>query len=196
MDSSQANSTTFGLKYKIIVRVIDNIGSASLFLFNDMIDKLVGIPCYKLKEKYGSNAEDIFPEELTNNIVGKRLLFRFTYTEYNINNNNHVYRVKMMSNDDEFIALHKKDFIHELQYQDSLPFNIEETPKSKGKEIMGSNVVIAGNGNEHAANSAAGVSGGFDKGKRTVIDLDEYDKEEASAKRSKKPMMAVKIEKP
>ncbi|GKE00393.1 replication protein A 70 kDa DNA-binding subunit B [Tanacetum coccineum] len=100
-------------KYKVIVRVIDDTGSASLLLFDDMIDELVGIPCYKIKEKYGANAEDIFPEELITNIVGKRLLFRFKYTEYNINNNHHVYQVKHMYEDAEFIKLHKKEFIYE-----------------------------------------------------------------------------------
>ncbi|GJT91686.1 replication protein A 70 kDa DNA-binding subunit B [Tanacetum coccineum] len=101
-------------KYKVIVSVIDDTGSASLLLFDDMIDEMVGIPCYKLKEKYGANAEDIFPEELITNIVAKRLLFRIKYTEYNINNNHHVYQVKHMYEDAEFIKLHKKDFIYEL----------------------------------------------------------------------------------
>ncbi|GJU20815.1 replication protein A 70 kDa DNA-binding subunit B [Tanacetum coccineum] len=58
-----------GPKYKVIVRVIDQTGSASLLLFDDMISKMVGVPCYKLKEQYGANAENTFPEELTNNIV-------------------------------------------------------------------------------------------------------------------------------
>ena len=76
-----------------------------------MINTLVDIPCYKLKEQYGPGAEDMFPEELTNRIVGKRLLFRFTYTEWAINNNHHIYQVSKMSNDAELIKLFKKDFI-------------------------------------------------------------------------------------
>ncbi|GKC68969.1 replication protein A 70 kDa DNA-binding subunit B, partial [Tanacetum coccineum] len=76
-------------------------------------NKMVGVPCYKLKEQYGANAENTFPEELTYNIVGKQLLFHFTYSEYNISNNNHVYQVKMMSENPEFIKHFKKDFIIE-----------------------------------------------------------------------------------
>nr|GEW92912.1 replication protein A 70 kDa DNA-binding subunit B [Tanacetum cinerariifolium] len=168
MDSSQANSTASGPKYKVIVRVIDDTGIASLLLFDDMINKFVGIPCYKLKEKDGVNAEDIFHEELTTNIVEDNDMFQIPTPTIGAS-------------------------MSKLQYQDSLPFNIKETPKSKVKELMGLNVVIVGNGNEHASNSAASVSGGSDKGKRNVIDLDEYDKEEASAKRSKKPMRYLSL---
>ncbi|PWA84414.1 replication protein A 70 kDa DNA-binding subunit C [Artemisia annua] len=50
--------TAVGPKYKVIVRVIDDTGSASLLLFDDMINTLVDIPCYKLKDQYGPGAED------------------------------------------------------------------------------------------------------------------------------------------
>ncbi|GKD80777.1 replication protein A 70 kDa DNA-binding subunit B, partial [Tanacetum coccineum] len=157
-----------GPKYKVIVRVIDQTGSASLLLFDDMISKMVGVPCYKLKEQYGANAENTFPEELTNNI----------------------------DDDDDVLETpaptvgtkHSK-----LQYQDSLPFNLEVTPPSaKGKECASS-----AKGNEdHQVDKAAVFVGSNGNGKRIVIDLDEYDDEAASANRAKKQFVAVKIEKP
>ncbi|GKB65937.1 replication protein A 70 kDa DNA-binding subunit B [Tanacetum coccineum] len=122
-----------GPKYKVIVRVIDETCSASLLLFDDMIHKLVGVPCYKLKEQYGPN-------------------------------------VKMMCENPKFIKHFKKDFITEdeddvletpaptvgtrhnkLQYQDSLPFNLEVTPPSaKGKEVASSASVEAENGDHQS----------------------------------------------
>ncbi|GJZ94612.1 replication protein A 70 kDa DNA-binding subunit B [Tanacetum coccineum] len=189
-----------GPKYKVIVRVIDETGSASLLLFDDMIHKLVGVPCYKLKEQYGPNAEDTFPEELTNNIVGKRILFRFTYSEYNISNNNHVYQVKMMCENPEFIKHFKKDFITEdeddvletpaptvgKEVANSVSVNLQVTPPSpKGKEVASSTLVNAGNG-DHQSDMSAGFEGSNGNGKRTVIDLDEYDEEAAAANRAKK----------
>ncbi|PWA84263.1 replication protein A 70 kDa DNA-binding subunit B [Artemisia annua] len=184
--------TAIGPKYKVILRVIDDTGSASLLLFDDMINTLVDIPCYKLKEQYGPGVEDMFPEELTNRIVGKRLLFRFTYTEWAINNNHHTYQVTKMSNDAEFIKLFKKDFIMDetddsletpvsksvgdsqpssiLRYNESIPFNLEYTPTGK----------------DTAGKSSEGGSGS--SGKRTVIDLDDFEDEEYEARKGKRAM--------
>ncbi|GJW17880.1 hypothetical protein Tco_0025316 [Tanacetum coccineum] len=83
-----------------------------------------------------------------------------------------------------------------LQYQDSLPFNLEVTPPSaKGKEVASSTSVEAGNG-DHQSDMSAGFVGSNRNGKRTIIDLDEYDKEAAVANRAKKQLVTVKIEKP
>ncbi|GJY38458.1 hypothetical protein Tco_0424822 [Tanacetum coccineum] len=54
---------------------------------------------------------------------------------------------------------------------------------------------IAGNRDQQPEDSVGGL-GSNGNGKRNVIDLDEYDEEEASAKRAKKQLVAVKIEKP
>ncbi|GJW95360.1 integrin-linked protein kinase 1-like protein [Tanacetum coccineum] len=96
-----------------------------------------------------SNYDDYFPGEL-NNMVGKTLLFRFQYSDYNINNNHHVYQVQKISEDQTMIELFKKDFLEQgagcdvetpllksgssskFSSSDVVPFNIEETPKSKG----------------------------------------------------------------
>ena len=101
-------------RYKVIVRVIDDTGSASLLLYEDIITKLIDIPCHKLKAKYGEQADDIFPDELAP-IVGRKLLFHFLYSSYNINNNNHVYQVKMVSADESMIKIFKHGFINEVR---------------------------------------------------------------------------------
>ena len=93
-------------RYKVIVRVIDDTGSASLLLFDDLVYKLSGV-------QYGEQHEDYFPDEL-NIMVGKKLLFRIDYTDYNVNNNHHVYQVKMMSDEDTMINSFKAGFITEV----------------------------------------------------------------------------------
>ena len=103
----------FLLRYKVIVCIIDDTGSTSLLLYEDIILKLIDIPCSKLKAKYGDRADDNFPDELAP-IVGKKLLFRFLYSSYNINFNNHVYQVKMISHDEDMIKTFKHGFINEV----------------------------------------------------------------------------------
>ncbi|GJU57543.1 putative reverse transcriptase domain-containing protein [Tanacetum coccineum] len=60
------------MRFKVNVRVIDESGSASLLLFDDLVFKLSGQQCYNLIKKYGENHEDYFPDEL-NVLVGKRV---------------------------------------------------------------------------------------------------------------------------
>ena len=93
------------------MRVIDESGSASLVLFDNMVHKLLNdTPCWELMEKYHYAGEDVFPSEI-DVIVGKKMLFKFTYTEFNITNNNHVYQVKMLSDDREMITIFKEGFL-------------------------------------------------------------------------------------
>lgn len=99
-------------RYKVIVRVIDHTGSASLILFDNMIQRLLDIPCVKLKEQYDGVDDDDFPTEL-DSLIGKKMLFRFLYSEFNINNNNHVYQVKMISDEKAMIKKFKEGFVYE-----------------------------------------------------------------------------------
>ncbi|PWA58001.1 replication protein A 70 kDa DNA-binding subunit B [Artemisia annua] len=177
--------TNVGPRYKVIVRVIDDTGSASLLLYEDIITKLIDIPCHKLKAKYGEQADDIFPDELAP-IVGRKLLFRFLYSSYNINNNNHVYQVKMVSADESMIKIFKHGFINEdnegeiqtpvtpavtttkVNSLDNIPFNIETTPEvTKGVHKDG----------------GSGSSSG--KAKRDVIDLDDGMQKDKGSKKLK-----------
>ncbi|PWA71499.1 hypothetical protein CTI12_AA280320 [Artemisia annua] len=177
--------THVGPRYKVIVRVIDDTGSASLLLYEDIILKLIDIPCSKLITKYGDQADDIFPDELAP-IVGKKLLFRFLISSYNINFNNHVYQVKMISQDEDMIKTFKHGFINEendgetktpttpvvtankFNSIDNIPFNIEQTPE-----------VVDQMEKDADGSSSSG------KGKRDVINLDEPVEEDVAAKKMK-----------
>ncbi|GJX26232.1 replication protein A 70 kDa DNA-binding subunit B [Tanacetum coccineum] len=144
---NRCSITSVGMRCKVMICVIDESGSTSMLLFDDMISKLCGVQVYPLMKKYGEEVDDYFPADL-NVMVGKKLLFLFEYTNYHIRNNNHVYSVKELSDDESMIATFKKDFIikepvndlqtpevtagglNKFRYADKIPFNIEETPKS------------------------------------------------------------------
>ncbi|PWA67346.1 replication protein A 70 kDa DNA-binding subunit B [Artemisia annua] len=210
-------------RYKIIVRVIDESGSASLVLFDNMVHKLLNdTPCWELMEKYHHAPEDVFPSEI-DVIVGKKMLFKFTYTEFNITNNNHVYQVKMLSDDREMISVFKEGFLpveneedQELDKQakdvaalsgpdsdnvDGSEFVTPETVKWAGKTSEG----MFGYSDDMKAlkdgNGGSAGDGSSGSGKRNIIDLDEINEEEYDAKRAKQPDGAnqpevqVKIEK-
>nr|GEY09730.1 hypothetical protein [Tanacetum cinerariifolium] len=53
--------------------------------------KMSGFTAWELVEKCGPNTSTYFLEEL-DGIIGKRFLFRAKFSEYNHNNNSHVYR--------------------------------------------------------------------------------------------------------
>nr|GEX46067.1 replication protein A 70 kDa DNA-binding subunit B [Tanacetum cinerariifolium] len=119
-----ASSTRRSQWYKVIVRVIDDTGSASLLLFDDFVYKLSGVHCQTLI-KYGEQHEDYFLTEL-NVVVGKKLLFRFNYPTDCIKNNNHIYSAKHMSDDEITINIFKKDFITEV-FHDDAPISFNRT---------------------------------------------------------------------
>ncbi|PWA42530.1 replication protein A 70 kDa DNA-binding subunit B [Artemisia annua] len=210
-------------RYKIIVRVIDEFGSASLVLFDNMVHKLLNdTPCWELMEKYHYAAEDVFPSEI-DVIVGKKMLFKFSYTEFNITNNNHVYQVKMLSDDREMISVFKEGFLsveneedQELDKQakdvaalsgpdsdnvDGGEFVTPETVKWAGKTSEGMFGYSDDMKSLKAISGGSAGDGSSGSGKRNIIDLDEFNEEEYDAKRAKQPdgenqpEVQVKIEK-
>lgn len=102
-------------RYKVIVRVIDDTGSASLVLFDKMVHNLVDVSCVELMNKASDLDIDGFPKQL-NRMIGKKMLFKFLFSEYNINRNSHVYQVKSMSADPDLIGFFKKDFLNEVRF--------------------------------------------------------------------------------
>ncbi|GJU27744.1 hypothetical protein Tco_1166365 [Tanacetum coccineum] len=128
-------------------------------------------------KQFGEDYDDYFPSEL-NGIVGDELLFRFHYNDYNINNNNHVYQVQRISQDEAIINVFKKDFINEIyDVVDDLL-----TPISK--EVVVDDL-------QTPLSSSSKLSSR--SGKRTIIDLEEYNESDEEAKRGKK-IVHVKVE--
>ncbi|GKC60803.1 replication protein A 70 kDa DNA-binding subunit B [Tanacetum coccineum] len=62
-------------RYKMIVRVMDESGTAQLCIFDGNMHKMSGFTAWELVEKYGPDTKTYFPKEL-DVIIGKRFLFR------------------------------------------------------------------------------------------------------------------------
>ncbi|GJR04518.1 replication protein A 70 kDa DNA-binding subunit B [Tanacetum coccineum] len=58
-------------RYKVIMRIIDQSGSAPIVFFNTMINKLSSSTAWELMERHGMDVDEYWPEELLN-LVGKR----------------------------------------------------------------------------------------------------------------------------
>ncbi|PWA70801.1 replication protein A 70 kDa DNA-binding subunit B [Artemisia annua] len=122
-------------RYKLVVRVIDDTGSTSLILSDNMVRKLVNIPCDILKDQYVDAIDDVFPKEL-DAIVGKKLLFRFFYSLYNMNTDDHVYQVKMIS-DDKCIIKKFKEYYDRVEKDED---NFEEEPSMNNDDMRAHHV--------------------------------------------------------
>ncbi|GKE48297.1 hypothetical protein Tco_1479555 [Tanacetum coccineum] len=163
----------------MVGHIRDSDLKSSLLLFDDLVFKLSSEQCVHLMRQHGENYDDYFPQEL-NVLVGKRLLFRFHYTDDHINNNNHVYQVKMLSQDKAMITMLKKDFILEepevdLQTPvpsnanssrftnvDNIPFKLDEIPKSSYVATKGNASNVDG---EHSSMEIESDTGGSGSGK-------------------------------
>ncbi|GKB09412.1 replication protein A 70 kDa DNA-binding subunit B [Tanacetum coccineum] len=98
-------------KFKVILRVIDESGSAPLLFFNNNFVKLSGRTTWEIIEKYNMDPDDYWHEEELDHIIGKKCLFKLFYSEYNVTKNNHTYRCDSFSEDVELINHFKKNFI-------------------------------------------------------------------------------------
>ncbi|PWA64135.1 replication factor-A carboxy-terminal domain protein [Artemisia annua] len=91
-------------RFKVILRVIDETGSAPFVVFDTNMSRICnGVSAYDIMNKHGQNTADYFPDDL-NVIVGNKYLFKFTYTQHNINSNTQVYTAKSVSDDAELVA--------------------------------------------------------------------------------------------
>nr|GEW63951.1 replication protein A 70 kDa DNA-binding subunit B [Tanacetum cinerariifolium] len=188
------------MRFKVIIRVIDETGSASLLLFDDLVFKLTnGEQCHTLIQKHGPNYDDYFPLEL-NVLVGKRVLWRFQYTYEHIKNNNYLCQIKLLSVNEAMVTRFKQDFILEDDENDlhtpllgtanssrfsnvaNIPFNIKESPISADGTAKGSGTNRTGEGSSRGTEND-GENSGSDK--RTIINLDDFDEEAAISKRLK-----------
>ncbi|PWA37085.1 replication protein A 70 kDa DNA-binding subunit B [Artemisia annua] len=179
-------------KFKVIVRVIDETGSASLVLFDKMVHNLVDVSCAEILNKPSDLDMDGFPKQL-NRMLGKKMLFKFLFSDYNISRNSHVYQVKAMSDDPDHIGFFKKDFLSEdvgddfltpksvassskpkLRYADIVPFDVEETDVAVG------------------SNQESGHTSGSSGEKRSFVDLDKSEDEHDDTHKVKKPVLTEK----
>ncbi|GJU19296.1 hypothetical protein Tco_1152638 [Tanacetum coccineum] len=121
----------------------------------------------------GSNNIYIFKRDMNYDAVSNYMIMDIKNTDDHINNTNHVYQVKMLSQDEAMMIMFKKDFIKEdpeVDLQNSEPSNANSSSHGDG---------------EHSSMSIESDAGGSRPGKRIFIDLDDYDEDEAQAKKQK-----------
>ncbi|GJS43594.1 replication protein A 70 kDa DNA-binding subunit B [Tanacetum coccineum] len=180
-------------RFKVIVRVIDNSGSAPLLFFNNNFVKLSGYTAWELIEKYNMDPDEYWPEEL-DNIVGKKRLFKLFYSEYNMAKNNYTYRCDPFSEDVELINHFKNNFI-DTETDDELA----ESTTTKNKAII-ENLSDEHDSDMHTASktkdSTSNVEGSSSKKRKLIIDLDDVESEPEEEGNISKTheLVAVKME--
>nr|GEW68868.1 replication protein A 70 kDa DNA-binding subunit B [Tanacetum cinerariifolium] len=161
-------------KYKVIMRIIDQSGSAPIVFFNTMINKLSGYTAWELMERHRMDVDEYWPGELLD-LVGKRFLFKIYFSDYNVNNNNHTYRCDAVNDDPEFIKHFKDGFMQDEDYEDAFT-----TPANKIKVNNFTddclNLVLE-MPPQSIEMGASGSASGFGR-KRVFVDLDEIDCED------------------
>ncbi|GJX95673.1 replication protein A 70 kDa DNA-binding subunit B [Tanacetum coccineum] len=70
-------------RFKVIIRPIDQSGSAPVVLFNNNFFNLSGYTAWELMEKHGMDPDEYWLGEL-DSIVGKKCLFKIFFFEYNV----------------------------------------------------------------------------------------------------------------
>ncbi|GJR39366.1 replication protein A 70 kDa DNA-binding subunit B [Tanacetum coccineum] len=151
------------MRFKVIVRVIDDTRSAYLLLFDDLVFYLTnGEQCHKLIQTHGPNYDDYFPPEL--NVLD--------------------------AEDDLHTPVLGTANSSRFSNVANIPFNIEESLKAADGTSNGNET------NQNVEGSSSGTKNdGADSGsgKRTIINLDDFDEEAAIAKRAKH-VIQVKLE--
>ncbi|GJZ99521.1 replication protein A 70 kDa DNA-binding subunit B [Tanacetum coccineum] len=61
--------------FKVIMRIIDESGSAPIVFFNSVFNKISGHTAWELMEKHGMDVDEYWPQEL-DELVGKRFMFK------------------------------------------------------------------------------------------------------------------------
>ncbi|GJU56314.1 replication protein A 70 kDa DNA-binding subunit B [Tanacetum coccineum] len=80
-------------RFKIIVRVFDESGFAQVVLFDNNVYKMTKLSAWKIMEEQGMDVNQYFPDDL-NQIIRKQYMFKIKYSQFNHNNNSHVYRAE------------------------------------------------------------------------------------------------------
>ena len=100
-------------RFKIIVRIVDESGTAQVVIFDNNVHKMTGLTAWEIMEEHGMDTDEYFPDEL-NQIIGRQYLFKIFYSEFNHNNNNHIYRAEKLTDDADTINYFKTGFLDEV----------------------------------------------------------------------------------
>ncbi|GJU86869.1 replication protein A 70 kDa DNA-binding subunit B [Tanacetum coccineum] len=194
-------------RYKVIMRIIDSSGSAPIVFFNTIVNKLSGYTAWELMERHDMDVDEYWPRELLD-LVGKRMLFKLYYSDYNVNNNNHTYRCDAVSDDPAMIKHFKDGFLDEEDDGEEFVTPLNQVKGSGGTSGTSSRRLKHTNNNDSDINRVINMdtpnkedkglgSGGSSGIKRVFIDLDdiESDEDEGGISYKTPKLVAVKLEK-
>ena len=71
---------------------------------------MTDLTAWEIMEEHGMDTDQYFPDEL-NQIIGKQYLFKILYSEFNHNNNSHIYRAEKVTEDVDTINYFKMGFL-------------------------------------------------------------------------------------
>ncbi|XP_074306401.1 uncharacterized protein LOC141641646 [Silene latifolia] len=93
-------------RYKVVFKVEDDSGSASLLMFCREMIQLIQKTTVDLRETLIKNGEDgLFPIEF-DDLLEKQFLFKLNISEYNLSKNYKVYTVSRITDDPELLSAH------------------------------------------------------------------------------------------
>ncbi|GKA34772.1 replication protein A 70 kDa DNA-binding subunit B [Tanacetum coccineum] len=161
-------------RYKVIMRIIDQSGSAPIVFFNTMITNLSGYTAWELMKRHDMDVDEYWPGELLD-LVGKRFLFKLYYSDYNVNNNNHTYMCDAVNDDPAMIKHFKEGFLDEEDDDEGFTTPASQLKLTNFSDLNLSRVLDMQT--PTSGNEASG-SGGSSGSKRVFIDLDDVESEE------------------
>nr|GEY97387.1 hypothetical protein [Tanacetum cinerariifolium] len=88
---------------------LDKAEVVKVVIFDNNVYKMTKLSAWEIMEKQGMDADRYFPDDL-NQIIRKQYLFKVKYSEFNHNNNSHVYRAEKVTEDVETINYFKNGF--------------------------------------------------------------------------------------
>ena len=94
------------------MRIVDESGTAQVVIFDNNVHKMTKLTAWEIIQEQGVNTDEYFPDDL-NQIIGKQYLFKIKYTEFNHNNNSHIYRTEKITDDVDIIKYFKNGFLDE-----------------------------------------------------------------------------------
>ena len=71
---------------------------------------MTDLTAWEIMEEHGMDTDEYFPDKL-NQIIGKQYLFKIFYSEFNHNNNSHIYRAEKVTEDVDTINYFKMGFL-------------------------------------------------------------------------------------
>ncbi|GJS00977.1 replication protein A 70 kDa DNA-binding subunit B [Tanacetum coccineum] len=162
----------------------------------------------QVASKHGMDVDEYWPGELLD-LVGKRMLFKLYYSDYNVNNNNHTYRCDAVSDDPAMIKHFKDGFLDEKDDDEEFtPTSVNGNSGSGGSSGTSSRRLKHTNDNDSDINRVIDMdtpnkenkgsgSGGSSGSKRVFIGLDdiESDEDEGGSSNKNPKLVSVKVEK-